>query len=296
MEDADEIPKNEIISIGVLQNYISKYPEDAPKWLEFLNPPNDKITTRRMRYTRIRRREVVGINDIIHPPSEPDDSVTKSEIGCIICKSTWETTSLMPKTKLLCGHEFHTLCLFLKGEPNGIYGCDEPDCEISTHTCVQRLIRIRDENSRSVENALIDAACNTADFKKDLKNLKSCIKNVSKANTLLNSRINKERKSIIHRHIFEINQLQAGLNSLTSTVLNGDEQKANKLAIRRYRKVAGLIFNKYHLSLRDLIKNNKVKVAWSLRHTLEYHRYHFRSYKLGIRIYPGRKLWTDPGE
>ena len=67
-----------------------------------------------------------------------------------------------------------------------------------------------------------------------------------------------------------------------------------KNSLRNYRKKSKSIFRKYHLSFRDLIRRKKISVSWRLRWILERHRESFGFYKLGLRMYAGKKLWTDP--
>jgi len=48
------------------------------------------------------------------------------------------------------------------------------------------------------------------------------------------------------------------------------------------------LFNKYHLSFRDLTKRRKISASWKIRSILERHRSSFTFYNLGLKIRPGK--------
>ena len=66
-----------------------------------------------------------------------------------------------------------------------------------------------------------------------------------------------------------------------------------KNSVKTYRKKANHVFRKYHMSFRELRERRIIKTSWRLRWVLERHRSAFTYYKMGVRIYPGKKTWRD---
>ena len=67
-----------------------------------------------------------------------------------------------------------------------------------------------------------------------------------------------------------------------------------RVKLRKYRAKASKLFNKYHLSFRDLSKRRKISASWKIRRILERHGVAFSFYKLGLKIRPGKFRWKDP--
>jgi len=48
------------------------------------------------------------------------------------------------------------------------------------------------------------------------------------------------------------------------------------------------------MSFREMRERRLIRVSRKLRWVLERHRTPFSFYRLGLRIYPGKKIWKDP--
>jgi len=291
----DIVPKNEFISLNTLETYIEKYPEDAEKWVEFIQPleDQDKTKLRRTRYIRDDLNEdLYKLNSDLHN-IETDAPIEHYNDGCLFCKKSWSATDGVPTTTMICGHKFHTICSMIDQYNGDITRCIVEDCDINTWDYVRKIVRSKEKVKEKVENILLSAYQKRDDFKKDIKELKKDISLVTSAHNKVGSMITNAKKDFVHKHLYTINQLQNDINENVKYVKESEEMNTYKNAVKGYRKKASYIFRKYHMSFRELRERGILRTSWRLRWILERHRSAFTYYKMGLRVYPGKKTWRD---
>jgi len=291
----DIVPKNEFISLNTLETYIEKYPEDAEKWVEFIQPleDQDKTKLRRTRYIRDDLNEdLYKLNSDLHN-IESDAPIEHYNDGCLFCKKSWSATDGVPTTTMICGHKFHTICSMIDQYNGDITRCIVEDCDINTWDYVRKIVRSKEKVKEKVENILLSAYQKRDDFKKDIRELKKDISLVTSAHNKVGSMITNAKKDFVHKHLYTINQLQNDINENVKYVKESEEMNTYKNAVKGYRKKASYIFRKYHMSFRELRERGILRTSWRLRWILERHRSAFTYYKMGLRVYPGKKTWRD---
>jgi hypothetical protein len=290
----DIVPKNEFISLNTLETYIERYPEDAEKWLEFIRDPSEEESKlRRSRYIRGEINEgLYKLNSDLHN-IESEVPIEHYNDGCLFCKKSWLSTDGVPTTTLICGHKFHTLCSMIDQYNGDITRCIVEGCDINTWDYVRKIVRSKEKVKEKTENILLSAYQKRADFKKDIQDLKKDISSVTSAHNKVGSMITNAKKDFVHKHLYTINQLQNDINENVKYVKESEEMNTYKNAVRNYRKKANRIFRKYHMSFRELRERGILRTSWRLRWVLERHRSAFTYYKMGVRLYPGKKTWRD---
>lgn len=288
-------PKNQFVSLDILEKYIEKYPEDAEKWLEFIQDPAEhpRVRLRRSEFRQVElNNELYKTNEDLHNV-ESDIPIEHYNDGCLFCKKSWASTNGVPTTTLICGHKFHTVCSMIDQYTNDTSRCIVDDCDISTWDYVRKIVRSKEKIKDRAENILIDAYQKRPDFKKDLKVLKECVSQVSRSHNNIGSMILNAKKDFIHKHLYTINQMQNDINENVKTIKESEQMHTYKQSVRTYRKKATHIFRKYHLSFRELHQRGIIRTPWRVRWILERHRTAFTYYKMGLRIYPGKREWKD---
>jgi hypothetical protein len=291
----DVIPKNQFVSLDILEKYIEKHPEDAEKWLEFIQDPAEQYTG------KLRRRypgDVDTTSDLYKTSEdlhtvESDVPIEHYNDGCLFCKKSWVSTDGVPTTTLICGHKFHTVCSMIDQYNNDMSRCIVDDCDINTWDYVRKIVRSKERVKDRAENILLDAYQKRSDFKKDLKELKENISVVSTTHSAVGSMIINAKKDIVHKHLYTINQIQNDINENVKLIKESEQMHKYKQSVRVYRKRANQIFRKYHLSFRELHQRGIIRAPWRVRWVLERHRTSFSYYKMGLRMYPGKKTWKD---
>jgi hypothetical protein len=291
----DIVPKNEFISLDKLESYIERYPEDTEKWLEFIrDPAEDEIKLRKItRYIdRELNEDLYKTNSDLHN-IESEVPIEHYRDGCLFCKKSWVSTEGVPTMTLICGHKFHTLCSMVDQYNSDTTRCIVDECDISTWDYVRKIVRSNEKAKDKAENILLDAYQKRKDFKTDLKELKDQVSTVTRSHSSISRLINAGKKEFIHRHLYSINQMQADLNEGVKYIKNSEEMNKYKTSVREYRKTATRMFRKYHVSFRELRERGIIRAPWRIRWVLERHRNPFSFYKLGFRMAPGKKMWTD---
>lgn len=128
------------------------------------------------------------------------------------------------------------------------------------------------------------------DFKEDLKILKQRITKVRQSGIAIRKLYRTKRNEIIQKHVYSINHLQADLTEGIKVLTKSQEIRSGKTSLNSFRRKAAEMYNKYHISTRDLYDRKKIKSDWELRYLLQQHRrlYSYaRKYRFGIRIFPG---------
>lgn len=289
-------PTNQFISLEKMEDFIEKYPEDVEKWLGFLDDTKDKDPVFPYK-RRIRKSEDLNqtiLKDQIETLETPEVPITHFSEGCLYCKKSWDKTKDVPTSTLICGHKFHTICFMYNYYHHDNIQCMVEECDINTWDYVKQIAKTRGQNVESAENILFESIMKRNDFKEDLKEFKELISDVTKKHGAVRKSLTDARNELINKHIFSINQIQADMNDLVKLVKTNEVMDNYKKSLRIYRKKAKNIFRKYHLSFRDLERRKKLKVSWRLRWILERHRNSFGFYRMGLRVYPGKKIWKDP--
>lgn len=283
MEDG-LINLNDHFNLALLETYIEEHPEDAEKWLGFLEKRN-KIKHIKPRAARDERLTIDPGSDL---EVLPDDY----ENVCLKCKRTWLSTSQHPTMTLLCGHKYHTACWGVHSYENDDI-CVFEGCGQSTHQHIREISRRRDRMRRDTTDVLVDTIKNSRPFKLDIKKMKRNILNISKAYRMVKKEQLKSKKTLMKKHIFSIRQIQRDMNESVSNLRNTDSIKCCSKELRTYRRTETDIYRKYHLSLRELIKKRIIRnMNWELRGILERHnRIGGSRYRFGVRIYPGSNKW-----
>jgi hypothetical protein len=289
-------PTNKFVSLEKMEAFIEKYPEDAEKWLEFLDDTKERDTIYPYR-RRIRRAEDLN-QEILKQESEIMENtevpITHFSEGCLFCRKSWTLTTDVPTTTLICGHKFHTICFMYNYYHNDTVQCIIDECDINTWDYVKQIGKVKRKNLETAENILFNSIVKRKDFKDDLKDFKLQIADITKKHKAVRETLDGARKELINKHLFSINQIQTDINQMVTVVKSSEQMDSYKASLRIYRKKAKNIFRKYHLSFRDLERRKKLRVSWRLRWILERHRESFGFYKLGLRLSPGKKTWKDP--
>uniref|UniRef100_A0A6C0ANE3 Uncharacterized protein n=1 Tax=viral metagenome TaxID=1070528 RepID=A0A6C0ANE3_9ZZZZ len=293
-------PKNTFISLSLttLESYIEKYPEDAEKWLEFLKEPLPAPLPTPMPIEPIVRDEID--NTLLSLQSAILDKETESPIdnhidGCLICKKSWLTTNGVPLTTLICGHTFHTVCVFYHQYSADYTRCFVEDCTIDTHRYIRNIFNEKRDKKKKVESLLLQSYKKRSDFKQDIKKLKEYLSDFNKYSRERSLLVKNARRDLIHKHIHSLRYFQGDMNESVKLIQSSEEIFNYNTSIRKFRKHAAHIFRKYHTSFRDLYSSKIINCSWQSRYVLERHR-QIGYYNLGCRIYPGRKLISDPLE
>lgn len=277
----------------ILYEYIDKYPEDAPKWIEYFR---SKTTETELHDRRRRRRyHVLGIDAILETiefPSEPDDTVNiTSETGCLHCKKTWVETPTMVTMNMLCGHRYHTVCSFLYTHYHGAVSCLVENCNcIDINLLVDRIATLRRRRNNELEDVLTNSILENDEFKRHLALMKKQITAVNKTISLYDKNSKKLSNKLFNKHLHSINYIQEDMNCLVKEQASSEEKQNVRSAVSKYRKTAASMFRKFHVSFRDLFRKNMIKTTWRLRHILERHGTVTNNYRFGIRIYPGKRI------
>lgn len=285
-------PADAFISFSKLELYIEKYPEDAEKWLEFLKEPAVKTprpVNRDELDTTLLESQKAVVNVV------ESSLINNCNDGCLFCRKSWIATDNVPKVTLICGHTFHTICCMYHYYNDGYASCIVENCNIDTWLYVRNIFRDNINRIKKAENILLKTYTHRNDFKKDILILKKNIYEFSKcfnARTLL---FKNAKNDLIHKHIHALRYFQGDMNETVKLIKSSEEEMNFKLSIRKFRKHASHIFRKYHASFRDLYLSRVIKTpSWNVRSVLERHRnIHPGFYKLGCRIYPGKKIIKD---
>jgi hypothetical protein len=285
-----DLPReNEYITKTMLVQFLDKYPEDSCKWFDFLNSERYEVGYSETS-TSLEDRE--RINILYNTPCDkPIDNVAD---GCLLCKKSWLSTQGTPTMTHICGHTYHTICVYIDHIKNDTPSCIVEGCDIHSWDYANNIVNSKNIIKDDTENILFDSYQKRKDFKQDIKDLKSHVSSILAAYNKVNSLMSLARKELIHKHIYTINQIQEDLNATVKTVKQSESMNRYNTLIRQYRKKASYIFRKYHLSFRNLLRRRIINVPWNIRRVLERHLSPFSRYKLSLRIKPGLKRWRDP--
>jgi hypothetical protein len=282
---------NEHFNLTVLEEYIEEHPEDAAKWLEFLEKKDEKL----LEFTRTHSR-TVPTNTIVTPdPGEVLECNLPADYEnvCIKCKRTWASTPEHLTLTLLCGHKYHTACWVLHAYEDTDH-CLFEGCGQSTYGYIRDLSRRRERMRVDTVSVLTNAVCNKREFKFDIKKLKRQISSCVKSFKKVKEKEKEAKNNLMKKHIFSIRQIQSDMNDTVRSVSKSTERNECFKDVRAYRRIEREIFTKYHLSLRDLVRRKIIRrMDWRVRSVLERHgRINAGRYRFGIRIYPGSKKWN----
>ena len=239
----------------------------------------------------VQTEPMIGLLEQYFMSEPPDIYISDS---CNRCKKTWTSTPGIPTTTLLCGHTYHTVCqsVYLYNTDGG-ETCINETCD-DYRSIVYNIVKEHTNTHIEKVDELLEENLKDKSFKESLKGMRASIRVVVANHRLLKNAYKNVKTQLIHKHIHTINQIQSELNRDIVNVRDGVEAKNYKHAIRSYRKIAASIFRKYHVSLRDVLDRKIIKMAWENRWVLERYRGGISKWRSSIRIYPGKKLWTDP--
>jgi hypothetical protein len=299
----DITPNTNNISLDILEKYIERYPEDTEKWLDFIRDPAEDVLSRPENNLygerRVRRVREELNEELYKKYSDLQNVVSEVPIenyrdGCLFCKKSWASTEDVPTTTFICGHKFHTTCTMVHQYYNDTFRCGVEECDIDTWDYVRKIVGSKEKSITKVEDILLDSYRKRKDFKQDVNDLNNTISNVNARHGAVRNLIGQGRKEFIHKHLYSINQMQNDLNEGVEFIRNSEEVDNYKKSVRAYRKKATYIFRKYHISSRELRERNIIRMGWRVRWVLERHRTAFSFYKMGLKLYPGRKPYKDP--
>lgn len=302
MADDNDIPLDEFVPqinvLSVINDYISMYPEDAPKWVQLLKgEDNTKTSNLRRLYHGYKNtnEELDALIQKLEYPMEIDEAaIMTPEEGCIECKRSWASTESQPIIEYLCGHKFHTVCFSVLYDRSENIRCPVENCnDNSISRLGYRINQERRKQQRLVVDVVAKAILQRPDFKVDLKEMKTHISKITRCYGKYNKEISNIRNKVIHKHLHSINYIQQDVNTGVKDLSKSEQALTLKRAINLYRRKANLLFRKYHISFRDLREHGLINTPWRIRWILEHHRPLNRDYKFGIRISPSKKLWKD---
>lgn len=304
----------------LLATYLEHHPEDLEKWQGFLFAEKDEDKPSPISRNSIAnlvnvmlehmpeedelppQNEVVNLATIEVPQTGIDKSLPLDWITrdgqtvrveesdpalCNLCRQPYKESQAT--TTLLCGHKYHSQCWFCYEEHSS--WCNVRQCHKSSIHIMSDLLEKKNKVKGDATKTIIRNLKKKKEFQTDLKNLKTYCRDITRAKNMIDCAIKGERADIIQKHSDSLNAIQKDLNDATTKVMRSDETALYRKAIRLAKKEANTINRKYHLDLRDLINHNLLKISWAVRYTVQHHRSYFSTYKLGIRMYPGRKLF-----
>jgi hypothetical protein len=288
---------NKYVTVNTLETYIEKYPEDAQKWKDHLDPvlypdkyKKRKTTLRVNNRTTITEEDYSRYNII----KREGEEFTNSDTMCAICKHSWEQTPAHATTTLLCGHKYHTVCYFMIYYENS-EGCIIDGCPSHTGRIISQLHRRRMNLRDTLEATLVNTIKDTNEFKSDLTKMKSKISSIIKHFTSFRKVKQELRKKIIKKHEYNLSQIQFDINNTVKSLKTTREARAFKSEISKYRSIERTFYRKYHISLRDLIRYGLVRdLNWTVRGLIIGHAAYRNRRDFGIKIYPGKKTWFRP--
>ena len=286
---------NEHFNLTVLEEYIEEHPEDAEKWLDFLEKKDEKL----LEFSRTNRKNA-PINTIITPDLGEDlecNLPADYENVCIKCKRTWTSTPEHLTTTLLCGHKYHTACWGLHSYED-TDNCIFEGCGQSTYGYIRDLCRRRERMRVDTISILTEAVSSKREFKLDIKKMKRQINSCIVSFRKFKEKETLERNTMLKKHIFSIRQIQTDMNTAVKGLSKSAERNKCFKEVKAYRRIERDVFRKYHLSLRDLLRKKIIRsMDWRVRSVLERHnRINSMGYRFGIRIYPGSKKWNIESE
>jgi hypothetical protein len=283
-------PENEFISLSTLETYIEKYPEDAEKWLEFIEMQDESDKPRIYRRGEIDEEIKETQKNILE--KNLDSPIDNFNDGCLYCKKSWVSTEGVPKITMICGHSYHTVCYMHEQYSTDSLACIVEGCTIDTWSYVRNIYKSNEDRKRRVENILLTSYKNRSDFKEHISEFKKNISEFQKSSSNLEKLVRVGRLNLIHKHIHAIRHFETDMNQAVNDIKLSEEYAKYKNNIKKHRKQAAAIFRKYHVSYRDLHLNNLVSGSWRIRYILERHG-KFNFYKMGLRLYPGKKPYRD---
>jgi hypothetical protein len=325
-----EVPQNEVVtSKMMLEKYLEKHPEDTLKWTEFFAPAEDT-------FHRRHKRTVTGFLQALAPTVEHEEEDSDSEnndvfdrqeahalpeVNTEVIANDWilnQGTDAMeytegtcpycangykedqPTMTLLCGHKCHTRCYCIRT-------CIEQDTYVSCNVRGCRLISVRhvsreqekiEESKDDVTTVLIDSLKKRKDFRQDIKNLKVHFSDITKGDTLIKSEMAHAKKAIVEKYQDSLNAIQVEMGKSMEEVRNGETAALYRKAVSIARKATKEFYRKYHISLRDLMNKNLIRVGWHVRWTVEHRRtYRYISnWRHRIVIRPGNGMFGKLGK
>ena len=288
---------NKYVTVNTLETYIEKYPEDAQKWKDHLDPvlypdkyKKRKTTLRVNNRTTITEEDYSRYNII----KREGEEFTNSDTMCAICKHSWEQTPAHATTTLLCGHKYHTVCYFMIYYENS-EGCIIDGCPSHTGRIISQLHRRRMNLRDTLETTLVNTLKDTNEFKSDLTKMKSKISGIIKHLTAFRKVKQELRKKIIKKHECNLSQIQFDINNTVKSLKSTNEALAFKSEITKYRIIERKFYRKYHISLRDLIRYGLVRdLNWTVRRIILGHDAYRNRRDFGIKIFPGKRSWFRP--
>lgn len=288
---------NKYVTVNTLETYIEKYPEDAQKWKDHLDPVLYPHKYKKRKTTlRVNNRASISQEDYsrYNIIKREGEEFTNSDTMCAICKHSWEQTASHPTTTLLCGHKYHTVCYFMIYYENS-EGCIIDGCPSYTGRIISQLHRRRMNLRDTLETTLVNTIKDTNEFKSDLTKMKSKISGIIKHLSAFRKVKQELRKKIIKKHEYNLSQIQFDINNTVKSLKTTREAKAFKSEISKYRSIERKFYRKYHISLRDLIRYGLVRdLNWTVRRIIVGHDAYRNRRDFGIKIYPGKKTWFRP--
>ena len=184
-------------------------------------------------------------------------------MACHLCEKTIEGQRI----DLLCSHSFHTLCFLGLGPDNQLCTCGRDVFPAR----IAEEFRIKERAKEEAENEKVAAELNAnAEFKKDLRELRSCLSSVRKTRAALFSFCREERRTFIAEtkpFVETILQLQ---KESVKRIRAKEEYKALRRAQTKAQKKMRFIdvtypgFNRRHTFLRMF----HLPSQWNLRYSL----------------------------
>lgn len=289
---------HEEYNLDLITSFIEKHPEDTEKWLEHLKPifEENNVWTRN-RGVELSEEELKNQVERFYIQDDHTNNTTiTNELGCLKCNKRWDATTEHPTMTLLCGHKMHTVCYLMGQYYDDTGRCSHPGCDHNPWDIVSKISRRRDNVRQESRNILTNVIVNKDSFKNDLRTYKECINEYTRHASTLQKNINSIRRDIIKKHIISIRVIHDDLNTSIKRVKNSELMKTAKSALRKFRRVSNIFYRKYHLSLRDMIRQKIIReISWQNRSVLERHNniLKMRAYRFAIRIVPGKRSWSQ---
>lgn len=272
---------DKFLNLSILESYLEKHPEDLFKWGDHLKESLERGP--------MDRRDIT--DDIVnaHIIQQDAQAPTNDEPCCEVCKKTFASTEANPTMTLLCKHKCHTVCYFIH-QNNYDKCCPNAGCDINMWRIARKIDEKNVNAKKEVRNMFIEKYKKNPKFKKDLGELKECIKQVSVYRRKLLALINDEKKALLEKHAYALQAIQNDLNKIQRGEKDTPEYAACKLWANKYRRLIRR-FERYNLTFYELKRYRLINVRRNVVRMLDNNNHVFSRYYKRIFLMPGSKKW-----
>jgi bifunctional DNA-binding transcriptional regulator/antitoxin component of YhaV-PrlF toxin-antitoxin module len=174
-----------------------------------------------------------------------------------------------PRVDLLCSHSFHTLCFFGINEDNHSCTCGQNVLPAE----IREEMRIRERAKEEDEQEIVATELKAAPgFKKDLRELRSCLRSANKAQKSVFSLCREERTTFIAVSRPFVEQILELQKTSLNNILAKQEYKTFRIAQYKAARKLRFIEQTYPRFNRRyrLLRIFRLPSPWGLRMSIEF--------------------------